>query len=222
MGLKVYGHLPGYLHRWVVLRAGRIMVRLHKILDIDRTPFLHSHPFWYISLVLRGGYEERVLQADGSLKKVVRRPGSLVLRRPGTFHRIDAVSTCTTLFLTFKSPLGWALRRHAQVAAPIGYRLWPDGLYAQDGGWRRREQGIWYIKKPTATEAGQTDKLSIHQNPVDRMACPFVAKHHGVIRESANDSCYTDAQTEPRVMPATRGEINMCRVHPVVSKCPCP
>lgn len=29
-------------------------VRIHDILTGDVTPYLHNHPFWYVSIVLRG------------------------------------------------------------------------------------------------------------------------------------------------------------------------
>ena len=40
--MRIYGHLPGYLHRWRLLGCRRFMLRLHAILDVDRTPFLHT------------------------------------------------------------------------------------------------------------------------------------------------------------------------------------
>lgn len=164
---RPYNHLPGYLHRWRIVGFGRFMARIHHILDIDRTPFLHSHPFGYISIILRGGYDERVLLPDGSLKVIRRRAGSIVFRSAHVMHRIDAVhGRCTTLFLALRlrgSGQNWSLCRHNDVAAPSGYVEHPDGLYQLPDGWRRRAQGVWYALRPTRTEAAQCDRISIHQ-----------------------------------------------------------
>ena len=89
--MRVYSHLPGYLLRWRLLGAGRFMLRLHRILSPDGTPFLHTHPFWYVSVVLRGGYTERFLRPDGTLAKRRHGPGAVIVRRPDTAHRIDSV-----------------------------------------------------------------------------------------------------------------------------------
>lgn len=144
------------------------MARVHKILDIDRTPFLHTHPFWYVSIILKGGYTERVLQKDGSLKTIKHRPGSVIVRSPFTAHRIDAVEPrCTTLFLTWKLAWvgqAWTLLRHHQVQAPEGYRDLPDGMYCDGGSYRKRKAGIWYAKRSSMIEAMYCKTLSIHQN----------------------------------------------------------
>jgi len=167
MLLTAYNHLPGYLHRWRVVAMGRFMLRVHRILDIDRTPFLHSHPFAYLSIVLRGGYDERVLQADGTLRLVRRGVGSVVFRRAAQLHRIDAVrGACSTLFFTWRLAGGgqnWTLQRHRDVATPLGYDDAPDGLYPCADGYRRREGGVWFAKRPSAEEALACMRLSVHQ-----------------------------------------------------------
>ena len=166
--LKIYGHLPGYLHRWKLFGAGRFMARVHRILDIDRTPFLHNHPFAYLSVVLRGGYDERVMMSDGSLRVVSRKAGSIVFRSANDFHRIDKIhGCCVTLFLTWSvksDGQGWCLKRHRDVEAPDGYVNYPDGMYFDCDEYRKRVDGMWYSKRKTHTDAEICDRLSIHQN----------------------------------------------------------
>lgn len=144
------------------------MARIHRILDVDRTPFLHTHPFWYVSIVLRGGYDERIIQSDGKLKTIKRRAGSIVFRRANVAHRIDNVhGDCTTLFLTWKlagPDQNWKLLRHPDVARPQGYNDYPDGLYRVAGGFRLRRGGSWFAKRDTIADAVVCDRLSIHQN----------------------------------------------------------
>jgi len=169
VALRPFSHLEGYMYRWVLCRAGRFMARIHQIVDVDRTPFLHSHPFWYLSVIISGGYDERVLRADGTLGVVRRRRGSVVLRHPGTLHRIDrVVGPCTTLFIIWSLPTqlgqGWRLARHPEVLVPIGYDERPDGIYASPGGgFRKRSGGVWFAKRPTVEAAIACDRISLHQ-----------------------------------------------------------
>ena len=142
--MRVYSHLPGYLHRWRLLGAGRFMLRLHRILSPDGTPFLHTHPFWYVSVVLRGGYTERFLRSDGTLAERRHGPGAVIVRRPDTAHRIDSVRPgCTTLFFSWKVAGGWKLFRHPHVQAPAAYWEAPTGLYQTAFGELYRFRGKW-------------------------------------------------------------------------------
>jgi hypothetical protein len=165
--MRVYGHLQGYLHRWRIMGLGRFMVRHHHILDIDRTPFLHTHPFHYISFVLRGGYTEQYLN-DGELVTVRHKRWSLIVRRNTIAHRISAIEPNTrTLFFTWRTngqEQGWELVRHPDVETPHGCVKVPDGLYAFENGWRRRAGGVWYVLRDTPERAAECVRYSIHQN----------------------------------------------------------
>ncbi len=169
--MKPYHHLPGYLHRWRLAGAGRFMLRLHRILKPDQTPFLHTHPFSYLSIVLRGGYTERLELPDGRLRTIRHRPGAVIVRSSKTAHRIEAVEPgCTTLFFTWKTTeasrgeQGWTLRRHADIQKPAGYVDAADGIYALEGGFRKRAGGVWYALRASAQEAAECSRLSIHQD----------------------------------------------------------
>jgi len=167
--LKPYNHITGYLHRWTIATFGRWSVRIHKILSADATPFLHSHPFNYVSIVLAGEYSERVMCADGSLRVVRRTPGSIVYRDANVYHRIDSATNCTTLFVCRSIGTGgqhWDLRRHPEVDTPPEYNNVEDGLWAVEGGFRDRRGGMWFALRPTAGEAMECNRLSIYQNIV--------------------------------------------------------
>lgn len=166
--LSVYGHIPGYLHRWKMFGFGRLMVRVHHILDIDETPFLHSHPFSYVSIVFKGGYTERLQLKDGSLKVIKRRIGSVAFRSAKQFHRIESIhgNACKTLFFSWKfksGGLGWSLFRHPEAIASDRYRDALDGLYEFKDGFRKRLNGVWFQKKNTRHEAQSCALISIHQ-----------------------------------------------------------
>ena len=49
-----------YLRRWRVIQTPWFAIYLHKIFLPDRDRPMHDHPFNFWSLILKGGYEERV------------------------------------------------------------------------------------------------------------------------------------------------------------------
>lgn len=97
--LSPYKSLNGYLHRFTLLKVGRLHIRVHSILVPDGTPFLHTHPFHYASLILSGGYTEKLRS-----KSLTHKMGSLILRSANTPHQITHVEPNTrTLFVTWET-----------------------------------------------------------------------------------------------------------------------
>lgn len=96
---KIDIHIEGdlYLRRWVLVRTPWFQVMLHKILRPDADRELHSHPWWFRSIILKGGYVEEVLNSSAeNLKRGVvttaylpRRRGELCGHDLDGFHRID-------------------------------------------------------------------------------------------------------------------------------------
>lgn len=133
----------------------------------DGTPFLHNHPFWYISFIVRGGYTEQVLVGD-DLVVVDRRAPSITLRRPSTYHRITKVhKKCTTLFITWKSG-SWNLIRHEGVPPPLTYIV-PDsdGVYVRNINnvrvYSKFAGGVWHVGSENKQTAAESTALSVHQ-----------------------------------------------------------
>jgi hypothetical protein len=81
-----------YLYRWYLIpRNRRFNIYLHKFLRDDDDRALHDHPWWFVSLILKGGYFERVRHT------VLRRDRFSVAFRPATHrHRV----------ILFGDPLG--------------------------------------------------------------------------------------------------------------------
>jgi hypothetical protein len=78
--------VPPLLLRWHLIRHSRWGdIFLHKILRSDDCQEYHRHPWWNISILLRGSYLEFI---DGKRRKV-RRAGSIVFRRAATRHRLE-------------------------------------------------------------------------------------------------------------------------------------
>jgi hypothetical protein len=131
---------------------------------VDRTPFLHSHPFHYVSIILKGGYTEQVLNPDEKISEVKNGIGTFILRKANRFHRIKTLhgKSCVTLFFAFQTP-GWDLKRHPEITCD-GYFEHPDGMYQKQQMFQKRFDGKWFIPNPDRVIAENETRLSIHQN----------------------------------------------------------
>lgn len=104
-----------YLRRWWLVPRNRwCNVYLHQILRSDDDRALHDHPWWNVSIILRGSYIEVMPGQRDKYRNV----GSVVFRRAEQLHRlvIDKISgPAWTLFITgprvrewgFQCPKGW-------------------------------------------------------------------------------------------------------------------
>lgn len=107
---------PGsvYMNRWwVIPRNPFFNIYLHEIRRDDDDRALHDHPWVNCSIVLKGGYWEVLPEYRPSLswpvpptRTVWRKPGSIVLRRPTSAHRLVVGNVharggaCWSLFVT--------------------------------------------------------------------------------------------------------------------------
>lgn len=113
---KPYYHLTGYMLRWWLLRHPQrpgdkyyksgfvnrarnsirylypFYARFHLIWRKDNGDPLHNHPFGFVSLIMKGWYEEEVLQKDGSVIICRYEAGDVNIKRPDSYHRITKVS----------------------------------------------------------------------------------------------------------------------------------
>lgn len=165
--MKAYNHLVGYLHRWTICKIGKLHIRLHHILNVDGTPFLHNHPFAYVSIILTGGYTEQVLVGD-ELKLVNHLAPAIIIRKSSTYHRIVEVGgDCKTLFFAYGSST-WGLKRHPDITPPDTYRV-PStcGIYCRYINGKKRyakfNDGVWYAGSESIESAYTTTTLSVHQ-----------------------------------------------------------
>lgn len=115
---------PYMLRWWVIPRNRFFNVYLHNIKRDDVDYALHDHPWMNLSIVLRGGYYEVMPESQPSPSRpqpptrgVYRSPGSMVLRRATTAHRlmVSNADDVWSLFITgpvrrqwgFWCPKGW-------------------------------------------------------------------------------------------------------------------
>jgi hypothetical protein len=129
-----------YLLRWYVLPRNRFLnLYLHCFLRDDDDRALHDHQWWFISVMLKGGYAEHT--EDGIRR---RRAPSIAFRRATHRHRVDLprpfASTlfpslvppkpipCWTLLLTGRRTRTWGFW------CPQGFKPWHEFLSPDDSG----------------------------------------------------------------------------------------
>lgn len=62
-----------YLKRWYVIpRNRKLNIYIHQFLWDDDDRALHDHPWWFVTLILKGGYIEETRSRDGKIKLMVR------------------------------------------------------------------------------------------------------------------------------------------------------
>jgi hypothetical protein len=121
-----------YMLRWYLIPRNRwLNVYLHKFMRDDDDRALHCHPWWFVSLMLRGFYAEHL--QDGTTK--IRRPWSLAFRRAEHRHRVELpklasgeVIPCWTLVITGPKVREWGFW------CPKGFVHWQAFVAPDDAG----------------------------------------------------------------------------------------
>lgn len=101
---------PAILRWYLIPRNPLFNLYLHQLLRSDNDEALHDHPWWNLSIILRGYYMEVFKDYP-----VWRNQGDWIFRRAKTPHRIVVLEPCWTLFITgpkfrewgFHCPKGW-------------------------------------------------------------------------------------------------------------------
>jgi len=102
-----------------ILQLAGIAIRIHHIMKPDRDRHMHDHPWWWISIVLRGSYVEITPNPDGAevwpttasepVLGHIRHTGSIAIKRPTDRHKIAVVPPggVWTLFITGPKRQEW-------------------------------------------------------------------------------------------------------------------
>lgn len=107
-----------YLRRWRIIQTPWFAIYLHKIMTPDKDRDLHDHPWPFLSLILRGGYDEVLDQwaylaphdpmwakAGNMARPTVRRGWlSVGFRRATDAHRIIRLHRAPTWTLVLTGP----------------------------------------------------------------------------------------------------------------------
>ena len=105
-----------YLRRWWIIPRNRwFNVYLHNIRRSDDNRAPHDHPWWNVSIILRGWYIELMPQGER-----VRGVGSIVFRKPTSLHRliVPLRGSAWSLFITGPHVRTWGFQ------CPQGWRPW--------------------------------------------------------------------------------------------------
>jgi hypothetical protein len=116
-----------YLRRWWLIPRNRwFNIYLHEIRHGDDDRAMHDHPWWNVSIILRGGYLEHM---PGG-RRAVRGPRSVTFRLPTALHRLETIGGLTTWTLFITGPVV----REWGFACPQGWRVWTEFVSARDAG----------------------------------------------------------------------------------------
>ncbi len=101
-----------YMRRWFFW-CPWFGIRVHNILRSDHDRHLHDHPWDFVSLILRGGYQEITEEPHdaGPCQAVFRSrrfaPGSIVRHRAEDLHRLIVARPAWTIVITGPKRKSW-------------------------------------------------------------------------------------------------------------------
>lgn len=98
---------------------------VHHILESDRDLDPHDHPWWFASLILKGGYVERRWSDDRDVSTMkLCQPGNLNVSPTTMFHRIALTGPTWTLVVTGpRTHDRWGYLTHGGFVDHETYRL---------------------------------------------------------------------------------------------------
>lgn len=132
-----------YMLRWFLIpRNGWLNIYLHKFMRDDDDRAMHDHPWWFVSVMLRGCYrEDRYVELRGNgfvspyIDSSVRRWLSIAIRRATDRHRVTLRKDtsgrpvpCWTLVVTGPRVREWGFW------CPQGFVHWKDFVASDDEG----------------------------------------------------------------------------------------
>jgi hypothetical protein len=108
-----------YLTRLHLFQTPWCSCMLHWIFRPDPQPDLHDHPNAFLSIVVRGWYDEEIPKRGSETERIRRRVSFWNFKRPTDRHRIVALGG-STLTLVFAGPVvrGWGFH------TPHGWKPW--------------------------------------------------------------------------------------------------
>lgn len=120
-----------YMLRWWVIPRNRLFnIYLHSFKRSDDDRALHDHPWFNLSIILRGRYIEHSIMAGGCHREIMRRAGTVKFRAPWHAHRVEIFygEPCITLFITGPVMRTWGFH------CPHGWVSWQQFVSGRDKG----------------------------------------------------------------------------------------
>ncbi|ARQ01905.1 hypothetical protein [Pseudorhodoplanes sinuspersici] len=111
-----------YMRRWFVIPRNPVFnIYLHHFLRSDDDRALHDHPWWNLSILLKGEYTEHTIPAGGVNVRKVYKAGNIKFRGASSAHRVELhAGPCWTLFITGPRLRAWGFH------CPHGWRHWKE------------------------------------------------------------------------------------------------
>lgn len=98
------GHEDPLLVRYTIFRCKAWGVFVHKLCRSDHDRALHDHPWSFISLVLKRGYDEVIEGEHGNHRVLTHSAGSILLRPAQWKHRVVLTNFQPAWTLVFVGP----------------------------------------------------------------------------------------------------------------------
>lgn len=125
------GHVNPYLIRWFLIPRNKwLNLYLHKFCRDDDDRALHDHPWWFVSVMIRGSYKEHT--ENGC---VIRHSPSIAFRRATHRHKVELFTDsngnkipCWTIVITGPRSRVWGFW------CPKGFVPWTQFVGSQDNG----------------------------------------------------------------------------------------
>jgi hypothetical protein len=117
---------PPYLKRWWVIPRNKwFNIYLHYVQQDDDDRALHDHPWYNMSYVVKGGYNEVTPKGVFPLKE-----GQWRFRKPTALHRLELTGDGATItfFVTGPRVRDWGF------STPKGWIFWEDFVSVEEGG----------------------------------------------------------------------------------------
>lgn len=120
-----------YLYRWWLIPRNPVFnIYLHRIVRSDEDRALHDHPWWNLSVILKGSYIEHTIAAGGINRRRLRSAGAVKFRLGKAAHRLELVGTeCWTLFITGPRFRAWGFH-----CPDTGWVHWQKFTASDDNG----------------------------------------------------------------------------------------
>lgn len=121
-----------YLLRWHVIPRNRFFnVYLHQFLRSDDDRALHDHPWFWLSVLLRGSYIEHTIAAGGIHHQKQYDAGSVRFHRATYAHRLEVIpgKNAWTLFITGPKVRDWGFH-----CPQVGWVMWQKFCDMTTGG----------------------------------------------------------------------------------------
>jgi hypothetical protein len=153
---KKYASIENYLLRYTILKIANFHIRLHTIVDHDKTTLYHNHPFNYISIILKGQYVEHIYNSNTYVKRSFL---NFAYRSNKIYHKIESINgPVVTLFITFGKYKWNAINTLNCTESGIHLRKIKGKIK-----WCKIENGIWYIGHFDKEKTIQEKRHSIYQ-----------------------------------------------------------